>query len=258
MMRLSVSKVTTYLNCPAQYAYQYEWKVPAKRKASLTKGVAVHAAAETALRAKQAGSLDPAAALAAHDTIFWQEALDTDWQDATAETIHSESRALAQAYLEQILPRIEPVQIEEWITYTVAGVEFLGKMDVIDTDGAIRDLKTATKRPNQEQLDRNLQASAYALAYRQTLGVREGAIIFDYLIPQKKGIVAESYLTTRNDAHLYQLERVVDGVANAIAQGHFYPNYTSPFCTPASCAFYARCHADHGVPLTEEMMVHAQ
>ena len=90
---------------------------------------------------------------------------------------------------------------------------------------AIVDYKTGKPR-SQEDADKSLQLSLYALAARDSWGKRADRLIF-YNLENNTPIV-----TTRNDAELEEAKLRVQKAADAIARGEFAadPGHHCAYC----------------------------
>ena len=244
---LSVTQLSTYLDCSQRYWYQYVAQVPQPPTPALARGIAVHRVAEQALSARIAG-LTPTAddtRTVVRESIATL-AQDAAWDPDVANDTVVQAEALAVLYHETVLSEIDPAAVEVPVEYTLADVPFLGRLDVVEVDGTVRDLKTSARRPAAGDLAKNLQATAYWEAYRQLCGEPPAAIIFDYLVATKTP-AAESYRIGRTADDVTRLEYVVDGVARDLSLQRFYPNPASPYCSATGCPFYARCMHDHNM-----------
>ena len=123
----------------------------------------------------------------------------------------------------------EVVETERRFELQVGAAKLAGRVDRIDRTGpdtvAIVDYKTG-KPKSQEDADESLQLSLYALAARETWGMRADRLIFHNLennVP---------VFTTRNDAELEAAKLRVQKAADGIAEGKFAadPGYHCAFC----------------------------
>jgi RecB family exonuclease len=111
----------------------------------------------------------------------------------------------------------------------IGAAKVTGRVDRIDRTGAdtvaIVDYKTG-KPKSQEDADKSLQLSLYALAARETLGKRADRLIFHNL--ENNAAVC----TARNDAQLDEAKLRVLKVADGIAKGRFEadPGYHCSYC----------------------------
>jgi DNA helicase-2/ATP-dependent DNA helicase PcrA len=121
------------------------------------------------------------------------------------------------------------LQTERKFDLPVAGTKLTGRIDRMDrvgSDGvAIVDYKTG-KPKSQEDADKSLQLSLYALAAKEAWGLRADRLIFHNL--EDNSVV----VTTRDGADLEAAKIKVRDAAENIAAGNFpaKPGYQCSFC----------------------------
>ena len=126
-------------------------------------------------------------------------------------------------------PPPEVLQTEKRFEFQVSGAKVTGRVDRIDRRGTdavdIVDYKTGKPRL-QEDADKSLQLSLYALAAKEVWGQRAERLIF-YNLENNTSVS-----TTRSDADLEAAEQRVEEVAEAIACGKFpaKPGYQCTMC----------------------------
>lgn len=242
--RWSVSKLTTYLICPAKYYFQYVAEVPEETPTTpeAVLGSAVHAGIE-ALNRNRMGEVgqNPAEAMRMSlDANLPHVAPDPETGEGPdRDALLTEANRLFTLYATEIAPKFIPAAVEQRTEVEIAGVPFTAVLDVVTQDGWIRDTKTSKRRPSQDDIDNNLQATVYTLAYRGLAGEDPQGVAFDYLI-RTKTPTAETYPTTRSQKDFDRLARIVEGVTEAVERRVFYPNPNSRFGC-AGCQFRDLC-----------------
>jgi RecB family exonuclease len=113
----------------------------------------------------------------------------------------------------------------------IAGHTLVGKIDQITADGKVVDYKD-TPKPNQNQLDFDLQFTVYSYAYRYIFGKEEKALILRHL-PTMKDMV-----TNRTKADFDMMENEIGKFEDIIKHGNFVRNL-SRNC--ANCYFLGAC-----------------
>jgi len=128
------------------------------------RGKAVHKLIEYALRAKIAGVvLEPGGLSAAWDIAWDQAAEGAEFQpDEDIDALKAAGAGLAQKYVCEALPAIEPAAVEVPFSGIIAGVAVRGIADLMTTDGTIIDVKTASRKPSAVAADHALQLGTYA------------------------------------------------------------------------------------------------
>lgn len=239
---LSVSAINTYLTCPARFMFRYEMGLKIPPKAAMTFGKCTHEAIEYNYNHKMDTGKDlPVSEVQEYFAYKMEEAKDeTEW-DEDPNQLKDEGVQIVEVYHNNVAQNIFPVAVEEKVEIPVAGVNFLGFVDLIDQNGIIRDTKTAKRKPNQKDIDKNIQVTAYSMAYRQLFGKQEGGIAFDYLIRNKKPKV-EEIKTARTEQDHKRFEKIVGSVIQAISNKIYYPNMNHFSCSPDFCGYWHECH----------------
>jgi hypothetical protein len=70
---------------------------------------------------------------------------------------------LAQKYLLEAPPEIQPAAVELAVTGEVGGVAVRGYVDLLDVNGCVLDLRTASKKPSGLRASQKLQLTTYTL-----------------------------------------------------------------------------------------------
>lgn len=245
----SVSQLNMYLRCPAQYAFRYLDGIVLPPTGSLTKGRAVHKGAEYNYRQKVKTARD-AALEEIQDIVaaaFDREAEKTSWEkEEDKGRIKDETLLLTALYHQKIAPQVQPLFIEHEFKIPLAeGMPLLGYIDVIDENFIIRDLKTASKTPGENEAAKNLQLTAYAYAFRELVGREESAVALDYLV-QTKQPKAVVLMAQRTKADIDRLWAIMFEVLKAIKGGNFYPNPQNIMCSVKACGYWDQCRQRYG------------
>ena len=181
MEYVSASRINTYLMCPLKYRFRYIENISPKFKNSgLAFGSAVHSALnwvhEYMLAGEKPGLEDAL-------RIF-----RADWASQQVETINykkGESREGLQKLGEQLISiyyaeypdlkvrateRPFKVPLEDLTTGESFEVPLFGYFDLVLDDDVLVEIKTAKRDYGVQDLQRNIQLSAYAYAYRRIYG----------------------------------------------------------------------------------------
>lgn len=246
--RWSYSKLADYLRCPAFYYFRHVAALEVPSDPDTVIGSAAHAGIEQVLRARAGmDAEDPQAAVIGR---VQEEAPylapDDEGNLPDPEALARESWQIVQVYQDQIATTFEPVAVEQRMEATIAGVRVTCVLDVIDSEGRIRDTKTSKRKPTQTDLDENLQATMYDIAFTQNYGQPPKGMVFDYLLRRKSGIEAMSFpVRERTDADRNRLTRIVEEVVQAAESGRFYPNPLNKYGC-GRCPFRDACYEEFG------------
>ena len=123
----------------------------------------------------------------------------------------------------------------------IVGVPVRGRVDLLDSEGRLIDIKTASRRPSWVSPDYAFQLATY----RQITPGATGEARIDCLVktntPQ---IVQQSY--TIGDSDL-QATRVLFPLAReAMGSGTYCPNRQSILCSQKHCGFWKQCEREFG------------
>ena len=161
---LSPSQASTFLVCSAKYRFKYVLDLPDPAAGGAVRGRAVHKAVEYYMRAKIAGlELDSEAI-----TDEWEEIWDEACEGAefaaheNIEALKSSGAQLAGKYLREAAPAIQPLAVEVPVSGEISGVKVRGIVDILDSDGRIIDIKTASRKPSKISGGHAFQLATYA------------------------------------------------------------------------------------------------
>jgi len=180
---VSVSQLQTFMKCPRQYQQEKVLGLATRTTEALFVGTAVHIGVENALRLKIDTGLDleSAKAVDKFTESWWPSALQAERELASEDVLwdtvedpenpgtpFGEARAKHRAsqmfgtYVRDVLPRLEPVAVEEEFLYPIpeCPVPIRGRVDVRTKSGVI-DLKTSANRKSKLEPSWMLQAAVY-------------------------------------------------------------------------------------------------
>ncbi|MFZ3264550.1 MAG: PD-(D/E)XK nuclease family protein, partial [Terriglobales bacterium] len=227
---LSASAIDTYEQCPLRFKLERDWHLPRDVPASLHYGAAMHRVLHTFYDAQRYGR-----------EIGDEQLLENFRADLATAGIAD--RYQYDLYLRQGREQLtqflewarscappEVLQTEQKFDLPVAGTKLTGRidrMDRVESGGvSIVDYKTG-KPKSQEDADKSLQLSLYALAAREVWGLRADRLILHNL--EDNSVV----VTTRDSGDLEEAKLKVHETAENISAGNFpaKPGYQCSFCT---------------------------
>lgn len=244
---LSVSQINMYLRCPAQYKFRYIDGLILPPKTALTKGKSVHKGIEHNYTQKIETFQDVKLSEVQEVTAAEFEALapETDFEGADPGKVKDETISLVTLYHKNVAPTVQPVAVEQKVEVEFENTPYtlLGYIDVLDDNGYIRDTKTAAKSPSENEVNKSLQLTAYAMAHRTLYGKEEAGVKLDYLVQTKtpKVVTLEGKRTQKD---IDRFLKIMGMVAHAIENQIFYPNENNYLCSPDKCGYYHRCHQE--------------
>jgi ATP-dependent exoDNAse (exonuclease V) beta subunit len=228
--RLSASAVDTYERCGLQFKIDRDWRLAAKPAAAMQYGAAIHRVLKTYFDAIQLGRPKTDAELI---DLFRQDLANAKIDEAYQQELY-ENQGIQQlrAFLDS-LRSAKPPQVlhtEQPFEIKVGDTIVVGRIDRIDSrpDGTVSiiDYKTGKARV-QEDADKSLQLSLYAIAAHEKWGYKVGALVFHNLednIP---------VMTLRADSELAAVRQRVRDASEGILAGKFEarPGKHCDFCS---------------------------
>lgn len=238
---ISPSQASTYLSCSARWRFKYILDLPDAAGGGAVRGKAVHKANEYYMRAKMSGVvLDPADVMRHWDVFFEESTEGAEFASyENVESLKASGAALAEKYLTEAAPSIEPAAVEVPLFGLINGVAVRGIADVITTDGTIIDLKTASRKPSGISGDHALQLATYVHLYEGSNGQAQ----IHSLVSTKDPQLIQLESTPGANGRRF-VERIYPMVVDAINGGLFMPNRASTFC--GKCPYKAECAAEFG------------
>jgi CRISPR/Cas system-associated exonuclease Cas4 (RecB family) len=241
---LSASQIGQYRRCSLAWFLRYRCNLKFKPPAVLLKGRAVHAGIAAGLNAKiqSGGAMPPVDVVmqAAADTVD-QHAPFTVFEDGEQPgDLKDRTVRLAALHHKVIMPQIQPALVEEELRYEIApGIQMLGFVDCVETDGTIRDAKVSGRRPTEDNgLAVDFQLASYVMGV-EAQGIPATKIVMDHLVDLKSP-VAEPVVLDRAAVDTDRARAVAQSVAHQIATQQVVP--TDDMKTCSWCEFRKICH----------------
>ncbi len=226
---LSASAIDTYEQCPLRFKLEREWNLPRDVPASLQYGAAMHRVLHTFYNAQRYGrEISDEQLLENFRADFASAGIADRYQ---YELYFRQGREQLTQFLEWARSCAPPevLETEQNFDVPIAGTKLRGRVDRMDRAGsdgvAIVDYKTG-KPKSQEDADKSLQLSLYALAAKEAWGLRADRLIFHNL--EDNSVV----VTTRDAGELEKAKLKVQEAAGSIAAREFpaRPGFQCSFC----------------------------
>ena len=231
---LSASAIDQYERCPLAYKLSRDWRIPEGPVARMQFGAAMHLALKAYFDGVHAGRPpDEETVIACFLDEFSKTKIEEEIQ---RELYEKEGRAQLTRFLRSDLskPQGEILHTERNFSFAIGDTNVRAKMDRLDQASAgevvIVDYKTG-KPKTQEDADKSLQLSIYALAARDKR-MTASSLVF---INLENCTAVQS---SRSPKELIETERKVVEVARKIAAGEFEPK---PSFGCNSCSYHSIC-----------------
>lgn len=242
---VSHSQLNLWNKCPRQWEYAYVRGLHRPSSAPLLIGSAYHETLEENFRKKM---------ILGHDLDFdicydffstvWdvnlRKAWLVNWGKTNAGAAKDVGLSLVATYLEDVAPLVVPKQVEQTLNSNVGGVNFVLRLDLIDSNNVIVDHKTASSLRfySQDDVDKDMQASATAFALNKP-------IVFHFHVAVKSKVpyihVAKTY-RTQADIDWWYNKAVA--IIEHMKSGYAPPREDGWWCSPDYCGFHDICRKD--------------
>lgn len=157
------------------------------------------------------------------------------WEGRTPGFHKDEGISLVTEYMATTSFAVQPTIVEEAIVSEVAGIKFLCVPDLVDTRKIVIDHKTSARAYSQNDVDKDIQASAEAFALGRPI-VFHNHVAVKSKIPHIQ--IVKSY-RTRTDIEWW--EELAAQVILQMKTGVAPPNPNGWHCSPRFCGFYDLC-----------------
>ena len=254
---LSPSQVNTFSDCPAKWCFRYLLDLPEAKSGALVVGEAVHATIAGVLGQKLGQQGEPEPELEdVHEAyaIAWAEAsYEAEFrEDEEPDALVQLGQALVEKYVAEAVPRIQPAALEHPVSGEIAGVKVRGRIDILDVEGRVIDIKTAGQKPGEILVDHRLQLITYDLLCPESRGKAR----LDTLVKGRNGaknpviqLVQQSIEIGPEDVQY--AESMYPMVQEAMRDGIFYPRRPSNICSRRYCSFWRACEKEFGGKVKE-------
>jgi CRISPR/Cas system-associated exonuclease Cas4 (RecB family) len=161
---LSPTQVRTFLNCSARWWFKYALFEPETKNSALALGSAVHRALEANFREKVTTKedLDTLGVVALFRDAWQEQVAQAEFrEDEDPAALGKVGEQLVTKYMDEAAPWIQPAAVELDVTGEISGVRVRGKVDLLDEDGRVVDVKTAARKPSGIAPDYAFQLATY-------------------------------------------------------------------------------------------------
>jgi DNA helicase II / ATP-dependent DNA helicase PcrA len=212
---LSYSAIAAYRDCPRQYWYRYEQRLPAMQSAEAVQGVVLHEVLRLAGEARQRDERITAQQLSAMHDQVWNGTAFPD--PRRAPTFKRNGAAQLEAYREGGGFENRPEYLEQSFAIDVDGWTLRGVIDRVDrTDSGWRILDYKTGRPVSRNR-RDLQVALYAMGAAAALNVESKGLELDVVYLAS----GETVPLERPDALVAEAKKQGAAVADGVRAGRF-------------------------------------
>lgn len=243
-MRLSATRIKTYLMCPRQFCYRYIRCLPPVPSAALIFGRVIHQTLHLMhLESKVRGqSFRLESSLALFQTL-WSEALGEDASPIINAEAEAKYQALARRILERYVamatPGAQPLLMEFPFEIACGDHVLCGVIDRLEAGAVgliVVDYKTGQRKPKAQEVAVDLQLTIYAYAVEQLFNLPVERVTYLHLrdctpLSASRG----------PDDYRHLLHEVLPHVATGI-EANLFPPLFGYWCN--YCEYRAECQAE--------------
>lgn len=257
ILKISKSQLTTYLQCPRKYKFQYVEGRPWEfLPSALLFGRAIHEAiALFYVQLKEEGKTPSSEELINRFHSSWEEGAANELVRYTAKENEEDLRQTGEKILKLFREKAQPrrilgvempftVDLVHPDTGEISDVKLIGYLDLVeeDDDGhpIVVETKTAAKKYSDRQGNSQLNGFTYAYALKQMgLVSAEDSLLFRYdILTKTKTPAFQQIFFVRDSSDDHRFLRQIHEVLHAIENEVFFANY-GWWCD--GCPFQTAC-----------------
>lgn len=248
---LSPSQIEMYRRCGWSWKMRYIDKLKIPPGIAMLKGRAVHVGAEHNWKQKieshedmKRGHIQQAAAAAFEGSKKGGYELTEEEKSIGHSKVLGEALdrtvIMSGAFADKIAPQYQPTLVEQSfkIEIPAAPYDISGRVDMVDDQNRIPDLKTSGKKKQQSEADQSIQLTTYAAGIRIKTGKPVTAVGLDVLVDTKTPQV-QQLVSKRERRDFEILVNQVNAVTAGIQAGVFLPAAPgSWWCSNRFCGYF--------------------
>lgn len=240
---VSHSQIKLWLRCPKTWEYRYVQGLKIPPAGALIEGGCYHKALEVNYRQKITTQTDlPVDSCLDAFSDAWNNRLAEeefiDWEERNPDVLKDEGISLVQEYQISTAPSVQPVKVEEACVSEVAGVKFVCVPDLEDNNRAVIDHKTSSRSFTQDDVDRDIQASAEAFALGRPI------VFYSHVALKLKVPRIQIVKTFRTRADIEWWLNMVVGIIQQMKSGIAPPRPYDWHCSERFCGYWSRCRGE--------------
>jgi hypothetical protein len=161
--------------------------------------------------------------------------------DESPESLASTGEALIRLYMQEAAPSIQPESIAQPFEGVLGSVRIRGQIDIVDVDGTLIDILTATGPPTRiDPMHRFELGTCTRLVYGAS-----GVVRSDILVASSPAQhITQTWQATAAD-HRW-MDELFPLAQEAMRRGYYMPHRNSTGCSRHQCPYWRRCEQDFG------------
>jgi PD-(D/E)XK nuclease superfamily len=245
---LSPSQVSAFVDCQFRWYAKYVLRLPDPKNANLALGIATHEALALYYQARMSDTALEPAEVADLFSASWRAQLEDAElrEEDNPKELEATARALVSRYVAEVAPDVHPAAVEETVQGVISGVRVQGKVDVRETSGRLRDIKTAARKPSGVSAQHAFQLATYL----QITPAAANVAVVDTLVKTKVPQLVQIQHRI-DDQEIRSTQRMYPLVQEAMRGGIYVPNRGSTLCSRKNCPFWRVCQEEFGGRISE-------
>jgi len=232
-----------WLRCPKSWEYKYVYGLKIPPSGPLIVGSAYHTALEGNFQQKIESMKDlPLDSCLDLFSDAWENRLLEEelviWDKLGPGESKDQGMGLVKEYIISTSPSVQPVQVERTIYSEIAGVKFICRVDLEDIQRAIIDHKTSAKAYSQDDVDRDIQASAEAFALGRPI------VFYNHVAIKSRTPRIQIIKSYRTQSDIDWWKELATGVVAQMESGIAPPRPGGWWCSERFCGYYERCRGE--------------
>jgi CRISPR/Cas system-associated exonuclease Cas4 (RecB family) len=246
---VSASRLNCWQGCRLKFYFRYVLEIKKSRSAALFVGSMVHSVLQGWNLARwREGKVD---------TEKLKLKLNEDWHkelkqqpvywDVNEETeARTETWSLFETYLKHtpitLEEKPEAVEVTMEADLSQHGLpKLIGIIDLVRKGGRIVDFKTSSITPNAERIEHlhETQMSAYAVLYRDGVGMQEGGLELHHLVKLKTPKLVVSTFPPMTESQKTRFFRIMESYVEGLERRDWIPSPNPMSC--AGCEYFNEC-----------------
>jgi hypothetical protein len=251
---ISPSQLGMFERCGEQYRRRYLEKEIIPPGIAMVKGTGVHGGAKGNFRQKIESHQDlPRKDIIEISVTTFEQSAEKGILLTEEEESIGYHKVVAQAkdgvvtlsglYADEVAPEYQPVIVEDEQRVFIPSCDYdlKGYVDLVDESENIVDLKTGTKKKNEDEVHTSQQLTFYALLYKAKTGRLPASVRLETLVDKKKP-ERQALIGYRTTEDLNTLVNRINVMMDGIKKGVFIPAQpTSWTCSHRWCGYFRTC-----------------
>ncbi len=167
-----------------------------------------------------------------------QEEEKVEWEDEKPGKLKDTGIGMVLKYREIVSPGVQPVLVEQTFNTEIDGVKFIYILDLVDSNEVVIDHKTSKRSYSQDDVDKDLQASAAAYVLNRPI-IFQNHVALKHAEPKIQ--IVESY---RDDQDIVWWLNLAQGVVAQMKSGIAPPSPVGWHCSPKYCGYWPMCRGE--------------